>query len=395
MKATFSEAAECNNFNVAAVVLMPDLRYKPLCSSCGQTCTNIHQSRSRVVRDIPLGTFRKPRINFVNRLVKCPHCKGIYTETTSVSAIGGPRVTMRFANYIKGLCRFMTITEVADHLELDWKTVKAIDKEALLQEHYKTDYTGLRTLAIDEIAYAKYQKYLTIVIDYETGRVVSTGEGRSKETLLEFFNEMPEAIKANIEAVAMDMWEPYTLAVKEACPSAAIVYDFFHIVAKYNDVISQVRRQEYHKASKEDTRVIKGSRWILLKNPENLNDKEKPRLEELLNTNESLAKVYILKDELKRIWHHTDRNLMENALNNWCGLALEARLPVLNKFVKMLIRHKEGILNHANYPIHTSKLEGINNKIKVLKRESYGFHDLEYFSLKIKQRCQGKPKLIN
>lgn len=114
-------------------------------------------------------------------------------------------------------------------------------------------------------AYAKYQKYLTIVIDYETDRVVRTGEGRSKEALLEFFNEMPEAIKANIEAVAMDMWEPCTLAVKEACPNAAIVYDFFHIVAKYNDVISQVRRQEYHKASKEDARVIKGSRWILLK----------------------------------------------------------------------------------------------------------------------------------
>ena len=86
---------------------------------------------------------------------------------------------------------------------------------------------------------------------------------------------------------------------------------------------------------------------------------------------------------------------MEIALNNWWELALEANLPALNKFVKMFIRHKEGILNHSNYPIHTSKLEGINNKIKVLKRESYGFHDLEYFSLKIKQRCQEKPKLIN
>ncbi|NMB38943.1 MAG: transposase [Firmicutes bacterium] len=140
---------------------------------------------------------------------------------------------------------------------------------------------------------------------------------------------------------------------------------------------------------------MKACRWILLKNPENLSDKERPRLKGLLSTNESLAKVYILKDELKRIWHYTDRDLIEIALNNWCELALEANLPALNKFVKMLIRHKEGILDHAIYPIHTSKLEGINNKIKVLKRESYGFHDLEYFSLKIKQRYQGQPKLIN
>lgn len=395
MKATFSEAAEYNNFNVAGVVLMPDLRYKPVCSNCGGKNGSVHSVRSRIVRDIPLGIFKKPRINFTYRLVKCSDCKGINTEKTSVADIGGPRVTSRFSRYIKELCSIMTIQEVANHLELDWKTVKNIDKDGLLLEYRKTDYTGLRLLAVDEIAYAKHHKYLTIVIDYETGRVVWTGEGRSKETLLEFFNQMPSSVKNKIEAIAMDMWKPFIQAVREGCPNAVIVYDFFHIVANYNDVITRVRRKEYNKASKEDKSVIKGSRWILLKNPENLKEKDKPRLNDLLNANESLAKVYILKDELKTIWTHTDRESMALALENWCKLALEANLPDLNKFVKMLINHKEGILNHASYPIHTSKLEGINNKIKVLKRQSYGFHDLEYFSLKIKQRCQGTKKPIN
>jgi transposase len=287
----------------------------------------------------------------------------------------------------------MTLQEVADHLDLGWKTVRDIDKEALQQEYSKTDYADLRFLAVDEIAHSKHHKYLTIVINYETGTVIWTGEGRSKETLLEFFNQMPNEVKAKIEAVAMDMWKPFAQAVSEGCPNAAIVYDFFHIVANYNDVITRVRRSEYHKASKEDKRVIKGSRWILLKNPENLKEKDKPKLNDLLAKNESLAKVYILKDELKAIWTYIDKDSMELALDNWCELALEAKLPELTRFVKMLLTHKEGILNHATYPIHTSKLEGVNNKIKVLKRKAYGFHDLEYFSLKIKQRCQGKPKL--
>lgn len=393
MKATFSEVAEHNNFNFAGVVLMPDERYNPICSSCGQKCSSIHQTRSRIVRDIPLGIFRKPYINYSYRLVKCPNCQGIYTEATSVTGVGGPKVTYRLAAYVKELCKIMNLQEVADHLNLGWNTVKAIDKEALQQEYRKIDYTDLKFLAVDEIAYSKHHKYLTIVINYEDGRVVWTGEGRSKETLLEFFDQMPKEVKDNIEAIAMDMWEPFAQAVREGCPKAAIVYDFFHIVANYNEVITKVRRNEYHKASKEDKRVIKGSRWILLKNPENLKETDKPRLKDLLAKNESLAKVYILKDELKAIWTYRDKDLMALALDNWCELALEAKLPELKRFVKMLVRHKEGILNHATYPIHTSKLEGVNNKIKVLKREAYGFHDLEYFSLKIKQRCQGKSNL--
>lgn len=193
----------------------------------------------------------------------------------------------------------------------------------------------------------------------------------------------------------MDMWEPFAQAVKESCPNVAIVYDFFHIVSNYNKVIDQVRRQEYRRACADDKNVIKGSRWLLLKNPENLKKRDKPRLDALLATNESLAKVYILKDELKNIWKQTNRLSMENGLDIWCNLALDAHLSPLTRFVRMLQRHKDGILNHAKYPIHTSKLEGINNKIKVWKREAYGFHDLEYFSLKIKQRCPGRKKSTN
>jgi len=171
---------------------------------------------------------------------------------------------------------------------------------------------------------------------------------------------------------------------------AAIVFDLFHIVAKYSDVIDQVRRDEVRQArAKTDKRIIKGSRWILLKNHENLKEKEKLRLEELLKANENLAKVYILKDDLKAIWNSRNRQEMANALDDWCQKALEAGLKPLSRFVKTLNRYRDGILNHADHPIHTGRLEGFNNKIKVLKRKAYGFHDLEYFILKIKQACPG------
>ena len=180
----------------------------------------------------------------------------------------------------------MAVKKVADHLELDWKTVKNIDKKGLQQDFQSIDYSNLRILAVDEISYAKHHKYLTIVIDYETGRVVWTGEGHSKETLKAFFDQMPASTLDNIEAIAMDMWEPFAQAVKESCPNVAIVYDFFHIVSNYNKVIDQVRRQEYRRACTDHKNVIKGSRWILLKNPENLKERDKPRLDATMHITE-------------------------------------------------------------------------------------------------------------
>ncbi len=395
MKIFVSDIHQFADQGFAGVVLAPDKRHKPRCSKCGQPESRIHLTRNRSVRDLPLGAHRSTWIHYSYRLVNCSSCGSIHVESSDVADVGGPRVTYRFARYIQELCKLMPVKKVADHLGLNWKTVKNIDKQGLIAEFAETDYTGLRILAIDEISYARHHKYLTIVIDYETGRVVWTGIGRTRETLQQFFDAMPAEVRQSIEAVAVDMWEPYTQAIRENCPEAVIVYDYFHIVSKYSDVIDDVRRQEYHKASGKDSRVIKGSRWLLLKNPENLKETDKPKLKELLEANEPLAMVYILKDDLKAIWSHTDRLAMTSAFDAWCGRALEANLRPLNKFVHLLLKHREGILNHSQFPIHTSKLEGINNKIKVIKRESYGFHDQQYFSLKIKQRCAGKPKSIN
>ena len=169
-------------------------------------------------------------------------------------------------------------------------------------------------------------------------------------------------------------------------PQAKIVFDLFHVVAQFSRVIDKVRNREYRKASKENKSVFKGAKYLLLKNRKNVRLKRhREQLKQLLELNEVINTVMILKDQLKHIWSYRSRTWANKAIDNWCTLAKSLNIRVLNNFCKMLNRHRYGILNHCEYPIHTGKLEGVNNKIKVIKRKAYGFHDLRYFTLKIYQ----------
>lgn len=369
--------------------LNPDLRFTPICSDCGSKAEGIHSWHHRSVKDLKLAEADN-LITLNYRKIYCPTC-GIKIEQLNVTDPGGPHVTNRMARYIFELCKLMTIQEVANHLNLDWKTVKKIDQQFLEKELGETDYSNSGLLAIDEISFGKYHKYLTVVLDFQTGRVIWVGEKRKVKTLDKFFENMPENDRINIKAITMDMWDPYIKAVRKWCPDAVIVFDKFHIVSSFSKVIDQVRRSETKKAiSEQEQTVLKGSRWLLLKNKKNLKDKEKPKLDKLLKINENLSKVYILKDELKLIWK-TDNFLdMRESLNNWYDVALESKLAPVTRFVAKLKRYQYGILTHVFYPIHTSKLEGTNNKIKEIKRSAYGFHDNRYFALKIKQAFPGK-----
>ena len=158
------------------------------------------------------------------------------------------------------------------------------------------------------------------------------------------------------------------------------------MVANFNRVIDKVRNSEYRKASEEDKAVFKGSKYLLLKNRKNLKTQDqRQHLKELLMLNETISTVMILKEKLKHIWTYRSRTWAAKALDSWCSLARSLNQPSVTAFAKMLERHRYGIVNHCDYPIHTGKLEGVNNKIKVIKRTAYGFHDPRYFTLKIYQ----------
>ena len=368
----------------AHIQVEPDKRFQPICQGCGQRASGTHSWTQRKIRDLSFATART-WITCRYRKVFCAHCQGIHIEDLELFH---PylRVTIRLARYIYQLCSYMTVSEVSLHLGIDWKTVKNIDKLYLEHDYGKPDLRGLRVLAVDEISIRKGHSYLTVVLDFLTGRIVFVGNKRKAKTLKRFFNQLSISQRKKIEAVAMDMWDPFIKAVKEKLPRAKIVFDLFHVVANFGRVIDKVRNREYHRASKEDKDVYKGAKYLLLKNRRNVRKQShRKQLKELLALNQVISTVMILKDKLKHLWTYRSRTWAAKALDHWCDLARSLNIRSANTFVKMLQRYRYGILNHCDHPIHTGKLEGVNNKIKVIKRKAYGYHDLRYFTLKIYQ----------
>lgn len=367
-----------------SLLVRPDLRFGPRCSHCGCRGSPIHSWQERSVRDLNLGAHRV-WLATRYRKIHCPRCKAIHVEQMEMLD-PSKRVTPRLTCYIHELCKLMTVKQVAEHLGLDWKTVKDIDKAFLEKEYGIPDLSGLKILAVDEIALRKGHRYMTVVLDYLSGRVVWIGRGRESATLSAFFDAMEDEEKESLEAIAMDMWAPYIKAVREKVPHVKIVFDLFHVVAAFNRVIDKVRVDEYRRASGEDRKVIAGSKFLLLSNRGKIRKREaRRRLNKLLELNETIATVMILRDQLKRIWSYQSIGWATKRIREWCTLAESVPHSRVRAFARQLQRYSYGILNHCDYPISTGSLEGTNNKIKVIKRTAYGFHDERYFSLKVIQ----------
>jgi len=359
-------------------------RFHPVCHICGRRADRVHSQERQWVRDLDFGPARV-WIRCQYRKIICGHCQKTPIEELDLF---DPylRVTKRLARYIFELSKIMTVLEVARHLGLDWKTVKAIDRQFLETHFGRTDYRGLRILAVDEVSIRKGHRYLTVVLDYETGRVVWVGKDRKARTLRRFFSGMRREQKQKLEAVVMDMWDPYIAAVRTKVPHVKIVFDLFHVVAQFSRIIDKVRNSEYRKASKANKEIFNGARYLLLRNRTNIRRfKDRQHLEELLRLNKVINAVLILKDKLKHIWTYRSRTWADKAIDEWGALARAVNHPAVKTFAKTLCRYRYGVLNQCEYPIHTGRLEGVNNKIKVIKRRAYGFHDLRYFSLKIIQ----------
>jgi len=181
----------------------------------------------------------------------------------------------------------------------------------------------LRILAVDEIAIRKGHNYLTVVVDFLTGRVVFVGKDRKAKTLKRFFNQLSICQRKKIQAVAMDMWDPFIKAVRDKLPNAKIVFDLFHVVSSFGHVIDKVRNSELRKASKEDKHVYKGSKYLFLKNSRNIRKHSHRRqLKELLALNQVINTVMILKEDPRHIWTYRSRTWANKALKHWCDLAL-------------------------------------------------------------------------
>jgi transposase len=372
------------------------IRHDPLkleCPECRSADVIGRGQKERTFRTVPCGSKGAVLRLGVQR-VECKSC-GAIQQVKLGFAEERRTYTRAFERYALELSSRMTILDTALHLKVSWDTIKDIQKRFLERRYSKPKLRDIRHLGVDEICVGHGYRYLTVVLDMRSGAIVFVGDGKGADALNPFWKRL-RASRANVEAVAMDMSAAYIEAVSTNLPHAAIVFDRFHVTKLFNEKLSQLRRQLQNEASAADKSVLKGTRWLLLKNPENLEPKrnESQRLQQALQLNKPLAAAYYLKEDLRQLWSQRDKHEAEKYFDGWIERARAAKIPLLKKFAKTLIAHRKGVLAWYDHPISNGPLEGTNNKIKTMQRQAYGFRDMAFFKLRIMAMHRSRYELI-
>lgn len=367
-----------------SVVVRLRMRDKSVCCpGCG--------SENVVRRGCEIREFRAPPIahRCVRLLIDVPRVEceacGTVRQVTVTGMAEGHRCTWSFVRYVLELRKVMTIRDLARHLGVSEWLVRTIEKEYLHKHFSRPRLKDTTKIAIDELSIGGGHRYLTIVMDLASGAILFVGDGKGADALDPFWRRLKSS-RARVDAVAMDMSAAFVFAVTEHLPLATIVFDKFHVVKLMNEKLSDLRRELYREATDRlDKDVLKGTRWLLMKNPDHLDDErnETARLQEALQLNQPLATAYYLKEDLRQLWSQKSKAAARKFLDRWIRRATSSSIRILQKFAKTLQAHRRGLLAWYDFRISTGPLEGVNNKVRTLQRTAYGYRDQEYFRLKL------------
>jgi len=364
------------------------------CAKCGSWDVIRRGQTLRGFRSVPIGS-RRVKVMLPVQRVECRVC-GVVRQVKVDFAKMRRSYTRPFERYVLELSKRMTIRDVARHLGVSWGMVKDIQERYLKKRFARPKLKKVCQIAIDEICIGRGHHYLTVVLDLLSGAVIFVGDGKGAKSLDPFWKRLKRS-RAKVKAVAMDMSPAYMHAVMTSFPEATIVFDHFHIIKLFNDKLTKLRRDLYREATdKLGKKVLKGTRWLLLKNPGNLDDKrnEAQRLNRALRLNEPLAAAYYMKEDLRLLWDQPDKQTAQQFLSDWIARATSSAIRMLKDFAKTLGAYRSGILAYYDYPISTGPLEGTNTKIRVLQRQAYGFRNTEFFKLKIMALHETKYALV-
>lgn len=366
----------------------------PRCPGCRSSDVVRRGAETREFKAPPIAG--KPVVVLVDvPRLECAACETVRQAEVAFAA-KGRRCTRSFVRYVIEMRRKMTIKDLAAHLGVSQWLVRSIEKEYLQRHFSKPKLKHVRRIAIDEISLGGGHRYLTVVLDLESGAVLFVGEGKGADALNPFWKRL-RASRAKVRAVAIDMSAAYILAVSTHLPQATLVFDHFHVVKLFNEKLSDLRRDLYREAKDQlHKNVLKGTRWLLLKNPDNLDHErdESARLQEALKLNQSLATAYYLKEDLRQLWSQPSKRAAGKFLTSWCRRAEASGIRMLQRFAHTLLTHRRGLLAWYDVPISTGPLEGTNNKIRTLQRNAYGYRDREYFLLKLYALHQTRYVLV-
>jgi transposase len=313
--------------------------------------------------------------------LKCRHCGHLWWPRLPFMD-GKHRYTRSFALTVLDLLRFGTIQSVAHFLGVGWDLVKEIHKSKLSLLYRRIALHKIKRIGIDEFSLRKGHEYMTTFTDLDRGRIVHAVEGKSKEDIRPFLDKLAKKGK-KLQAVAMDMSSAYYWAVRETLPHVDIVFDRYHVAALMNQAIDDFRRELQSELDELGHKTLKGSRFLLLRNYDSLEPDRKARLDALLKVNEPLYVIHSMKEQLRLFWDKEDQESARQFLQVWCRDALQSGIKHLMRVAKTIGAYRTGLLNYFKHRITNAAVEGFNNKIKTLKRQAYGFRDMEYFKLRL------------
>ena len=350
-------------------------RRRRVCSQCGQLGRlAIHDRRVKRWRHPDLGSSRCV-IECELRRLWCEACGGPRLEPVPW-ARPGSGYTRDFEDVVALLAQQMAKTPIARLLRVAWETVGLIVERVVCDHLDETRLNGLVAIGCDEISYRKGQRYLTCVADHAVGAIIWAKPGRSAATLQAFFDELGER-KDSIRAVSIDMSAGYERAVRAAIPQAEVCFDPFHVVKLANEAVNQVRRAEWNAHAKSRTptgKWLKGVRWALLKAPERLTAHQAAKLADVQHANRGVYRAYLLKEELRAVYHLPDPALAAEHLEAWLAWASRSKLRPFVRLARTIRRHREGILAAIRLGLTNARLEGLNSKVRLISHRSFGFH---------------------
>lgn len=365
------------------------------CGSCGTLGRIRDRLAVRTWKHVPLWGI-PVSLRYAPARVRCPKCGVIRVEAIPWSQ-GKCRLSSGLIWLLASWCKLLAWDQVAKLFDVHWNTVATAVRQAVAYGLEHRDMGQVLYIGVDELSRQKGHVYVTNVYDLKDKCLLWSGEGRSQETLRAFFKEHGEGLKQRVKAVCCDMWQPYIDTIKEHLPGAVLVFDKFHIAQHLLKAVDEVRREEAHELKKTNPELLKRTRYIWLKNPENLTDKQRARLSHLEKLNLHCNRAYLLKESFREFWDYSSKGWARRFLKKWFWWATHSRLKPMRDFAWMLRRHEEDILNYFDQPISNGAVEGMNNKAKVVSHRCYGFRTAKNYITAL-YHCLGKlpePELVH
>jgi transposase len=376
------------------VQVQPRKNGRPICSGCGQRGPGYDRLSERKFEFIPLWQIAVYFV-YALRRVDCPRC-GVCVEQVPWCD-GKQHLTKSYRWFLAGWAKRLSWKEVAEAFHTTWDHVHQAVHYAVSWGLAHRQVQGVEAIGVDEIQWQRGHKYLTLVYEISAGckRLLWVGQERREASLNKFFDVLGSQVLPSLRYVCSDMWQPYLAVIAQRAQGAIHILDRFHIMAKMNKAIDEVRAGEAKRLKADGyEEVLKHSRWCLLKRPANLTPKQTVKLRELLKYNLQAVRAHLHREDFQRFWEYTSGTWAGKFLDEWCTRVMRSKIEPMKEVARSLRNHRQLILNWftARGTISAGVVEGMNNKVKLTTRKAYGFRTFAAVQLALYHNLGALPE---